>query len=131
MSKKVAVAGLGVLLLVVAAAVAYQLDAEVVTVALLGIVAGAAALAAMNTNQQMRRLRRQISRWQKASEQRLVVIEDEMLRRGAHVEAATRDDVLGTVKLMQEQYVGRLDRAQGDLEQAVAALRVATSARPE
>lgn len=131
MSKKVAVAGLGVLLLVVAAAVAYQLDAEVVTVALLGIVAGAAALAAMNTNQQMRRLRRQISRWQKASEQRLVVIEDEILRRGAHVEAATRDDVLGTVKLMQEQYVGRLDRAQGDLEQAVAALRVATAARPE
>ena len=132
MSKKVAVAGLGVLLLIAGAAVAYQRGAEVVTVVLLGVIAGAAALAAVHTSYELRRLRRQVSRWQKASEQRLVVIEEEMLRRGAHVEAATRDDVLGTVKLMQEQYVGRLDRAQADLERAVAELRGAsTAARPE
>lgn len=128
--KKLAVAGLVILLLVVGAAVAYDRDAGVVTVVLVGALAGMAALAAIDTNQKVRWQQRHFTRWQKTSEQRLTALEDELLRRGAHVEAATRDDVLGTVQLMQEQYVARIDRAQADLEQAAAALR-AGSARAE
>lgn len=132
MSKKLAVAGLAIMLFVVGAAVAYVRDAGVITVVLLGLIVGIAALAALDTNQKIRRQQRNFSRWQKASEQRMTVVEDELLRRGAHVKAATQDDVLGTVKLMQEQYIGRLDRAQADFEQAAAALRAATgAARPE
>lgn len=124
--KKLAVAGAVVLLLVAGAAVAYDRDAGVVTVLLLGALVGMAALAAVDTNQKVRWQQRHFTRWQKTSEQRLTALEDELLRRGAHVEAATRDDVLGTVQLMQEQYVARLDRAQADLEQAAAALRATT-----
>lgn len=124
--KKLAVAGVVVLLLVAGAAVAYDRDAGVVTVLLLGALVGMAALAAVDTNQKVRWQQRHFTRWQKTSEQRLTALEDELLRRGAHVEAATRDDVLGTVQLMQEQYVARLDRAQADLEQAAAALRETT-----
>lgn len=123
--RKLAVAGLALLLLVVGAAVAHDRGAGVVTVVLLGLVGGAAALAAIDTNQKVRRQQRSLSRWQKASEQRMTVVEDELLRRGAHVRTATQDDVLGTVKLMQEQYVGRLDRAQAELEQATVRLRTA------
>lgn len=125
MSSKLAVAGFVILLLVVGAAVAYDRDAGVVTVVLLGLVAGTAALAAIDSNQRVRRQQRHFTRWQKTSDQRLTAVEDELLRRGAHVKAATQDDVLGTVRLMQEQYVSRLDRAQTELEQAAAALRSA------
>lgn len=130
--KKLAIAGAGILVLVAGAAVAHAAGAGTVTVILLGLVAGAAALAALDTGQKVRRQQRHLSRWQKVAEQRLVALEEELLRRGAHVEAATQDDVLGTVKLMQEQYVGRLDRARDELEQAAAALRAAAgTTRPE
>lgn len=130
--KKLAVAGVVVLLCVVGAAVAYDRDAGVTTVLLLGVLVGMAALAALDTNQKVRWQQRHFARWQKTSEQRLIALEEELLRRGAHVEGATRDDVLGTVQLMQEQYVARLDRAQTDLEQAASALRAATgSSRAE
>lgn len=121
--KKLAVAALAVLALVGGAAVAYERGWHVVTVVLLGLVLGVGTLAAVDANQRVRRQQRHFSRWQKASEKRLAVVEEELLRRGAHVEAATRDDVLGTVRLMQEQHVARLDRAQAELEQAAAALR--------
>ncbi len=127
-SKKLAVAALGVVLLVAGAAVAYDRGEGVVAVVLLGLVVGAGTLAAIDTNQKARWQQRHFTRWQKTSEERMTVVEDELLRRGAHVEAATPDDVLGTVRLMQEQYVARLDRAQTDLEQAAAALRAATGA---
>lgn len=132
MSRKIAVAGLGIVLLVVGAALAYERDAEVVTVVILGLVAGVAALAALDANQRVREQQRYLERWKKSSGQRLRVVEDELLRRGAQVKAVTQDDVLGTVKLLQEQYVGRLDHAQAELEQAVAALRAtARDTRPE
>ncbi|PYF99403.1 hypothetical protein SAMN05216184_107113 [Georgenia satyanarayanai] len=128
MSKKLAVAALGVVLLVAGAAVAFDRGAGVVAVVLLGLVVGVGTVAAIDTNQKVRWQQRHFTRWQRASEERMTVVEDELLRRGAHVEAATQDDVLGTVRLMQEQYVARLDRAQTDLEQAAAALRAATGA---
>ena len=124
--KKLAVAGSIILLFVLGAAVAYDRDADVIAVLLLGALVGLAALAALDTNQKVRWQQRHFTLWQKTSEQRLTALEDELLRRGAHVEAATRDDVLGTVKLMQEQYVARLDRAQADIEEAAAALHAAT-----
>ncbi|WP_152192647.1 hypothetical protein [Georgenia satyanarayanai] len=130
--KKLAVAALVILVLVIGAAVAYDRGAGVLTIGLLGLVAGAGTLAAIDANQKVRRQQRHFSRWQKASERRMSVVEEELLRRGAHVEAATQDDVLGTVRLMQEQYLGRLDRARGELEQAAAALRgAAGTTRPE
>lgn len=125
--KKLAVAGVAILLLIAGATVAYSQGAGEVTVLLLGLVAGVAALAALDTNQKVRWQQRHFTRWQRTSEQRLTAVEEELLRRGAHVEAATKDDVLGTVKLMQEQYIARLDRAQTELEQATATLRAGTS----
>lgn len=121
--KKLAVAGVAVLLLIAGATVAYSRGSGELTVLLLGLVAGAAAIAALDANQKVRWQQRHFTRWQRTSEQRLTAVEDELLRRGAHVEAATKDDVLGTVKLMQEQYIGRLDRAQTELERATASLR--------
>ncbi|WP_454084901.1 hypothetical protein [Georgenia sp. Marseille-Q6866] len=123
--KKFAIAAVGVLVLVAGAGVAHATGSDVVTVVLLGLLAGTAALVALDTGQKVRRQQRHLSRWQKVAEQRLGALENELLRRGAHIEAATRDDVLGTVKLMQEQYVGRLDRARNELDEAAAALRAA------
>jgi len=131
-SKKLVLAAVGVLVLVAGAAVAYAYDVGALTVVLLGLVAGLAALSALDANQRVRQQHRQVVRWQKSAQERLAAVEDELLRRGARVEAATQDDVLGTVKLLQEQYVGRLDRAQAELEQAAAALRAVTgTARAE
>lgn len=131
MSRKLALAALGILLLVAGAAVAAARDAGFVAVMLLGLVVGAGALAALDANQRVRALHRQLARWQKANKQRMAVVEDELLRRAARAEAATQDDVLGTVKLIQEQYVGRLDRAQAELAEAAAALRhAAGSSQP-
>lgn len=121
--KKLAIAGAGLLLLIAGAAVAYDQGAGVLTVVLLGLIVGAGALAALDANQKVRWQQRHFARWQKASDQRLTAVEDEILRRGAHIEAATKDDVLGTVKLMQEQYLARLDRAHNELEHVTAALR--------
>lgn len=131
MSRKLALAALGILLLVAGAAVAAARDAGFVAVILLGLVVGAGALAALDANQRVRGLHRQLAHWQKANQQRMAVVEDELLRRAARAEAATQDDVLGTVRLIQEQYVGRLDRAQAELEEAAAALRhAAGSSQP-
>ena len=41
----------------------------------------------------------------------------------------TQEDLLGMIRLLQAQYVGRLDRAQDSLDAATAALLAATSAR--
>lgn len=41
----------------------------------------------------------------------------------------THEDLLGTIRLLQAQYVGRLDRAQDSLDAATAALLSATSDR--
>lgn len=38
----------------------------------------------------------------------------------------TQQDVIGTVRVLQAQYLGRLDRLQGDVEEALAALRALT-----
>lgn len=41
----------------------------------------------------------------------------------------TNEDLMGTIRLLQAQYVGRLDRAQDSLELATAALLAATEAQ--
>lgn len=43
--------------------------------------------------------------------------------------ATTEEDLLGTIRLLQAQYVGRLDRAQDSLELATSALLAATEER--
>lgn len=43
--------------------------------------------------------------------------------------ATTEEDLLGTIRLLQAQYVGRLDRAQDSLELATTALLAATQER--
>lgn len=43
--------------------------------------------------------------------------------------ATTEEDLMGTIRLLQAQYVGRLDRAQDSLELATAALLTAVEER--
>lgn len=43
--------------------------------------------------------------------------------------AATEEDLMGTIRLLQAQYVGRLDRAQDSLELATTALLAAAEER--
>src|SRR5690625_7863321 len=43
--------------------------------------------------------------------------------------STTHEDLLGTIRLLQAQYVGRLDRAQDSLDAATAALLTASSDR--
>ena len=43
---------------------------------------------------------------------------------------ASQEDLTGALRLLQAQYVGRLDRAQSTFERAAAALTAATSAAP-
>jgi len=43
--------------------------------------------------------------------------------------STTHEDLLGTIRLLQAQYVGRLDRAQDSLDAATAALLAASSDR--
>ena len=43
--------------------------------------------------------------------------------------ATTEEDLMGTIRLLQAQYVGRLDRAQDSLELATAALLTAAEER--
>lgn len=45
------------------------------------------------------------------------------------VPATTNDDLMGTIRLLQAQYVGRLDRAQTSLEEATDALLTAAGDR--
>lgn len=47
----------------------------------------------------------------------------------ASAPATTEEDLLGTIRLLQAQYVGRLDRAQDSLELATTALLAATQER--
>ena len=42
---------------------------------------------------------------------------------------STEEDLMGTIRLLQAQYVGRLDRAQDSLDLATAALLAATEER--
>lgn len=123
MSKKSVVAASIILVVIAGATAAYDRGAGVLAIVLIGVVVAAGTVAAIDTNQRVRSQQRGLNRWRKSFDRRLAVVEDEVVRRGAHVSAATQDDVLGTVKLMQEQYVGRLDRVQAELEQATARLR--------
>src|SRR5690625_3228639 len=55
--------------------------------------------------------------------ERIQAAENALERPPVRAGAATHEDLIGTVRVIQAQYEGRLDRAQASLDEAVRALR--------
>lgn len=122
MSKSSVVVGGLLVVALVGAPVAYALGWHEVVAALVTLPGVVAAVLALDVRTRLRERVRKAEAWQRALEMRVDKVAAKA-RPPARAEAPTYDDLLGTVRVIQAQYTGRLDRAQSSLDEAVQALQ--------
>lgn len=121
---KSSIAAVGLLVVVLAGApVAHALGWEAVTVALVALPGAVAAVVALDIRARLRERVRRAEAWQRTLERRVEAMATAQERPPARADVPTREDLVGTVGVLQAQYTGRLDRAQRSLDDAVQALR--------
>lgn len=118
----VAAAGLLVVALI-GAPVAYTLGWVEIAIVLLTLPGVVAAVIALDVRSRLRRRVRGAEEWQRAVVRRLEQLPTAEAQPRARADVATYDDLIGTVRVIQAQYTGRLDHAQHSLDEAVRALR--------
>lgn len=130
MSKSSIAAAVLVVVAVVGAPAAYTLGWVEIAIALVALPGAAAAVIAIDVRARLRRRAREAVAWQRAVTRRLAELPTAEAHRPARADGPTHDDLIGTVKVIQAQYTGRLDRAQRSLDEAVEALRAHLDAMP-
>ena len=128
-STKMLAAITGALLLVVLAAVGAAFELYWLTAAALGLILTAQFVVVLDTNRRTRYLPRRVKGLLRSVKLDVNPVASPAPRaaqpagRPAAPTAAPQQDVTGAVRLIQAQYMGRLDRAQTALESAAEDLR--------
>lgn len=126
MSKLLRLAALIVVVLtVVATPITYALGWYELTVLLLAIPGAVASAVALDVHRRVSRDGQRSRRWQKEMDRQVAVLQ----RPPARADALTHEDLLGAIRLIQDQHEGRLERAQSSLDEAVRTLRAHLPAR--
>lgn len=123
MSRLFIVAGVVVAALaVVGAPVAYALSWYEFTVLFLALQGAVVVAVALDIQRRVRMHIRRSNRWQGDTDRRINALSRVQQPR-ARADVATHEDLVGTVRVIQARYEGRLDRAQTSLNEAVRVLR--------
>ena len=128
-STKMLAAIIGALLLVVLAAVGAAFELYWLTAAALGLILTAQFVVVLDTNRRTRYLPRRVKALLRSVKLDVNPVASPAPRaaqpagRPVAPTAAPQQDVTGAVRLIQAQYMGRLDRAQTALESAAEDLR--------
>lgn len=120
MSKLLRLAALIVVVLaVVATPITYAIGWYELTVLLLATPAAMASAVALDVHRRVSRDGQRSRRWQKEIDRQVAILQ----RPPARADGLTHEDLLGAIRVIQAQHEGRLERAQGSLDEAVRTLR--------
>lgn len=128
MSKSYLLAMTVVVVAVVGAPVAYALSWPALALALVAVPGAVAAAVALDVRRRLAERTRRAEAWQADLDRTLERLATAVARPPARADVPSHEDLLGTVRVIQAQYEGRIDRAQASLDEAVRALHEARQA---